>query len=240
MITLKEKAGTTGRATLEIHKTFFPAAIGQSGTVFLAVLALILPGGPDVSAQGATNSQPKRVLMLFSESKDVPGNIMLEQAVRTEMQRASTNRIEFSSEYLDAGHYSDKEHFRVFQDYIGRKYAGQNLDLILAFPSQDYLLAGELPDALFPVVPVVFVAVNEQEVPPVIPPAFLSAQGSATKKGTPWNKPRRFRACPELAGSMNRPNFQLPAIGVVEAATDFVCASAGAILFTTFTPLTSS
>jgi signal transduction histidine kinase len=106
--------------------------------------------------------------MIFNESKDVPGNILLEQAVRSEMQRAGTNRIEFLTEYLDASHFSDKEHFRVFQDYLGKKYAGQNLDLIMAFPSRDYRLAGELPDALFPDVPVVFVAVNEMEVPQTI------------------------------------------------------------------------
>jgi signal transduction histidine kinase len=134
----------------------------------LVVFVLNFFGRPDCLAQSAAgleNSRPKRVLMLFGESKDVPGNIMQEQAVRTEMQKGSTNRIEFSSEYLDASHFSDKEHFRLFQNYLGKKYAGQNLDLIISFPSRDYRLAGELPDALFPDVPVIFVAVNEQEVP---------------------------------------------------------------------------
>lgn len=119
-------------------------------------------------AQKATDGGipgPKKVLMIFSESKDVPGNIMLEQAVRTEMQRVGTNGLEFSTEYLDASHFSDREHFRVFQDYLGKKYAAQKLDLIMAFPSRDYRLAGELPAALFPDVPVVFTAVNELEVP---------------------------------------------------------------------------
>lgn len=120
---------------------------------------------PAQTEPGQKSSQAKRVLMLFSEGKDVPGNIMLEQAVRAELQKASTNRIEFLAEYLDSSHFSGKEHVHVFQDYLGEKYAGQNLDLIIAFPSQDYTLAGELPDALFPDVPVVFVAVNELEVP---------------------------------------------------------------------------
>ena len=93
--------------------------------------------------------------MIFNESKDVAGNIVLEQAVRAEMQKNNTNRIEFLAEYLDASHFSDKEHFRVFQEYLGRKYSGQNLDLIMAFPSRDYRIVGELPDALFPDVPVV-------------------------------------------------------------------------------------
>ena len=106
--------------------------------------------------------------MIFNESKDVPGNIVLEQAVRSEMQKAGTGRIEFLTEYLDASHFSDKEHFRLFQDYIGKKYAGKKPDLIMSFPSRDYRLAGELPDALFPDVPVVFVAVNEIDVPQAI------------------------------------------------------------------------
>ena len=103
--------------------------------------------------------------MLFNESKDVPGSIVLEQAVRVELQKAVTNQLEFLPEYLDASHFSDKEHFRLFEDYLGKKYAGQKPDLIMAFPSRDYRLAGELPDAVFPDIPVVFVAVNEMEVP---------------------------------------------------------------------------
>jgi signal transduction histidine kinase len=118
-----------------------------------------------VNVTNLANSQPKRVLMLFSEAKDVPGNIMLEQAVKAEMLKDSTDPVVFSSEYLDASHFSGKEHFRVFQNYIGKKYTANDLDLVLAFPSQDYTLAGELPDALFPAVPVVFVAVNEMDAP---------------------------------------------------------------------------
>jgi len=136
--------------------------------VFLLVFVAAIFGTVRCLALNVTNlagSQPKRVLMLFSEAKDVPGNIMLEQAVKAEMLKASTNPVVFSSEYLDASHFSGKEHFRVFQNYIGKKYTANDLDLVLAFPSQDYTLAGELPDALFPAVPVVFVAVNEMDAP---------------------------------------------------------------------------
>jgi hypothetical protein len=37
----------------------------------------------------------KRVLMLFSEGKDLPVNVIVEQAAKTELQSHSTNRIEF-------------------------------------------------------------------------------------------------------------------------------------------------
>jgi signal transduction histidine kinase/ABC-type uncharacterized transport system substrate-binding protein len=142
----------------------------KTGKVLAAALAFgwICFGTSNSPAQAAINKPGSKiihVLMIFNESKDVPGNIVLEQVVREEMQQMITNRIEFSSEYLDASHFSDQEHFRLFQDYLGRKYAGQKLDLILVFPSRDYRLAGELPNALFPDVPVVFVAVNEMEAP---------------------------------------------------------------------------
>jgi signal transduction histidine kinase len=152
-------------------RQIFLPTVGRCGTILFAVLALILSVRPDCSAQNAVSQdgfKPKRILMIFNEGKDVPGNIMLEQAARLEMQKDGTNRIEFLTEYLDASHFSDKEHFRLFQDYLGKKYAGQRLDLIMSFPSRDYKLAGELPDALFPDVPVVFVAVNEMDVPEAI------------------------------------------------------------------------
>jgi signal transduction histidine kinase len=153
---------------LNFTQRFFPLAVRRAGTVFFAVIALSLFDRQDCLGQsviGKGNSQPKRVLMLFSGGRDGPGYIMLEQAVQAEMQKAGANRIVFLTEYLDARHFSDKKYFQLFQDYLGKKYAGQNLDLVMVFPSQDYTLAGRLPDALIPHVPVVFVTVNEQEVP---------------------------------------------------------------------------
>ena len=148
-------------------RNYYMPGLGRSWAGVFIALALILSGLPGLTQNvtGQENSRPKRILMIFNEGKDVPGNIVLEQAVREEIQKGLTNRIEFLAEYLDASHFSDAEHFRVFQDYLGKKYAGQKLDLIMAFPSRDYRLAGELPDALFPDVPVVFVAINELEVP---------------------------------------------------------------------------
>jgi len=153
---------------LNFTRRLFSLAIRPPRPVFLAFLGLTIFIRQDAPAQAAASrdgSRLERVLMIFNESKDVLGNIVLEQVVRAEMQKAASNRIEFLTEYLDASHFSDKEHFRLFQDYLGRKYAGQKLDLIMAFPSRDYRLAGELPEALFSDVPVVFVAVNEIEVP---------------------------------------------------------------------------
>ena len=120
---------------------------------------------PAQTAPDGESSETKRVLMIFREGKDLPGNVMLEQAVRAEMQKLSTNQIEFFVENLDARHFSDEGHYLLFQDYLGRKYAEKNPDLLMVFPSRDFTLAEELPAAVFPGLPVVFVMANEMEVP---------------------------------------------------------------------------
>lgn len=103
----------------------------------------------------------KRVLMLFSEAKDLPGNVLMDEGVRNEMQVNSTNRIEFFSESMDASHFSDPAHYKLFGDYINRKYAGQKIDLLMMFMARDLMLARVMETALPTNIPSVFVAIND-------------------------------------------------------------------------------
>ena len=170
-IYLKPEISTLGWTALNFKRHFFLSAGRRPGIVVFAVLALTFFSRLDGAAQsenGGPNSRPKRVLVLFNEGRDAPGNITLQQAVQAELQKLSTNQIEFFAEHLYARHFSDKENYQLFQDYLGKKYAGKNLDLIIVFPAGDYSLAGALPEKLFPDVPVVFLTVNELEVPAAI------------------------------------------------------------------------
>ena len=58
--------------------------------------------------------------------------------------------------------------------------------LIMAFPSGNYNLAGALPEALFPDVPVVFVSVNELEVPYAISKLGVTGIVHATTFEAHW------------------------------------------------------
>jgi hypothetical protein len=135
---------------LNFTRHLFSLAIRRPKPVILVVLVLNLFSGLDCLAQSAGNLEsfrPRRVLMLFREARDRPGSIMLEQSIRAAMQKAGTNRIEFLTENLDASHFSDQTHFHMFEDYLGKKYAGEKIDLILAFSSGDYWLAEEFPSS---------------------------------------------------------------------------------------------
>lgn len=103
--------------------------------------------------------------MLFSAAKELPGVVMMEQSFRAELEKRSTNRIDFFAEHLDASRFSGMGQYRLFLDYLGEKYAGQNLDLVMAFSARDFSMAGDLPTTIFPEQPFVFVAVNELDVP---------------------------------------------------------------------------
>ena len=121
-------------------------------------------GAQNVALQ--PSALPKRVLFLFGDAKDTVGILTLEQAVRAELQKNTTNRWEFFSESLDITHFSDEQHIAEFKRFLRSRYNETNLDLVVAFPMQrQYRTAGELPDELFPKVPVVFVTINEMEIP---------------------------------------------------------------------------
>ena len=153
---------------LKTQKTISALAV-RRGIFLLLVLLWSWMSQRHVFAQNLPvhpGERPKRVLMLFGDAKDSAGILTLEQAVRAELQKDATHRLEFFSESLDVTHFADEQHIAEFKHFLRSRYNDTNLDLVVAFPIQrNYRTAGELPDELFPKVPVVFVSINEMEIP---------------------------------------------------------------------------
>jgi len=153
---------------LKTKKTISALAV-RRGIFLLLVLLWSWMSQRHVFAQNLPvhpGARPKRVLMLFGDAKDSAGILTLEQAVRAELQKDATHRLEFFSESLDVTHFADEQHIAEFKHFLRSRYNETNLDLVVAFPIQrNYRTAGELPDELFPKVPVVFVSINEMEIP---------------------------------------------------------------------------
>lgn len=115
-------------------------------------------------AGGADQERAKRVLMLFSENKFLPGNALVEQAAKKVLEQ-SGHPLEFYAEYLDTSRFSSRNHYQLFREYLQEKYGPQPPDLILAFLTTQFELAGQLPAELFPKAPVVFGALTEDKIP---------------------------------------------------------------------------
>ncbi len=128
-------------------------------------LCLLAPAGRAQSAGDTGGPRPQRVLLVFSESRDLPGNVLMEQSVRAEMLSHGTNHIEFFTESMDAAHFPSPVYYRLFGDYIRDKYAGQRLDLVMLFMARNYRLASELSTVPDPSVPRVYVVVNDLDLP---------------------------------------------------------------------------
>jgi signal transduction histidine kinase len=105
----------------------------------------------------------KRVLMLFSEARDLPGNVLMDAGVREEMLANDTNRIEFFAESMDASQFPDPAHYKLFGEYIKSKYAGQKIDLVMMFMARDLMLARVMETALPTNIPSVFVVINDMD-----------------------------------------------------------------------------
>ena len=129
------------------------------GCFWLAVVWLAL------ASSGWAQEPVKKILMVFSESRDLPGNAMMEQALRAEMNKDCTNRLDFYVENLEFSRFSDENHARLFREFLQEKYEGEHLDLVVAFMGSDFNLTNELPDKVFAGIPVIFVAVSELDIP---------------------------------------------------------------------------
>lgn len=110
-------------------------------------------------------ASPKRVLMVFREDSQVPATRMMEQAIREKLRDPGPDGVEFYTEYLDTSRFADETHYRLFREYLREKYSGRRPDVILTVLTPAYDVAGAGPAELIPGVPVVFVAVNDRDLP---------------------------------------------------------------------------
>lgn len=151
-------------------KHFFSTA--GTGAVWLGraliVFYLMILGVPKGGAQTTNNAgtaPTKHVLLIFSEARDLPGNVLMEQAVRQEMLSGSTNNIEFFTESLDTSRFPNPEYYQIFGEYIRNKYSGQKLDLVMMFMARNFALAHAMDTVLATNIPAVFVVLNDLDVP---------------------------------------------------------------------------
>ena len=138
--------------------------------VLVVVILWLAAAGAGFAQEPVKNefAPAKKILLVFSESRDLPGNAMMEQALRAEMSEECTNRLDFFVENLEFSRFSDEDHARAFREFLRQKYAGQNLDLIVAFMGANFNLTDDLSGRVFAGIPVVFVAVSELEIPPTL------------------------------------------------------------------------
>lgn len=134
----------------------------------LVVLCLLVVSLVSV-VKGQHSPETKKVLVLYWDTKDFPGNISFDQGFQAGMRSEPSNEWELFSEYLDTTRFPGEHQEELLRDYLREKYAKQKIDAVVAVPDRALDFLVRYRSDLFSNSPIVFVAVRRP------PPEVLAA-----------------------------------------------------------------
>ena len=127
------------------------------GFVILIVLTGLLLQRPV-----AAEPPPKRaVLVLDQSSAGLPFNTAVTSAIRSTINAGSKSPTSFYSEHLDANRFFGPEYENDFVQFLKAKYRGTHIDVVIVFGVSALDFIGRRREQLWPWVPVVFAAIDE-------------------------------------------------------------------------------
>jgi signal transduction histidine kinase len=153
------------RADAESAKAWFHGAVATA----LCLLVIHLPrpccAAGSRASSSSTQQRTKLVVVLYPEAYNgSPGSTLVDQGIRSAFSHGSREQIEVHNEYLDVSRFANAAYQQDLADFLRRKYADRKVDLVIAGLSSALDFAIRYRDRIFANVPIVFVAVDEQEV----------------------------------------------------------------------------
>ena len=129
-------------------------------TRFLLTCCVILQIVLVVSAQAAGT---KRVVVVYWDNKDFPGNLRFDEAFQSQL-RSLSGDVEYYPEYFESSRFPGEQYELSFSRYLREKYAELPIDVVVASadPALNFLV--KYRKDVFPNAPIVFVANNPQDV----------------------------------------------------------------------------
>lgn len=106
-------------------------------------------------AQAAT---PKRVVVLYWDNKDFPGNIRFEESFKTRLQLPQRQDVEYFPEYFELSRFPEEKHILSFRDYLEAKYTNRTVDVVVASADGPLNFLLKYRADIFPNSSIVFVA----------------------------------------------------------------------------------
>src|SRR6266436_5846494 len=125
------------------------------GATMLLILNLV-----GTSAGGQSPAPSQRVLMLYSDERLLPANIIMDEAIRAAFAVGTKNRVEFYSEFLDVARFPGEEQQQRQRDFFRDKYRERPPDLVIAVSGGALVFLAEHRGELFAGVPIVYCSVT--------------------------------------------------------------------------------
>jgi len=123
-------------------------------------VALLLVLVTLLASVASAQDTPKKVLVLYWESKDFVGNISFDKGLQAGLLADPSSKVELFSEYLDTTRFPGDKQSELLHDYLREKYANQKIDVVIATPDPALNFLLKYRTDLFPESPIIFVAVE--------------------------------------------------------------------------------
>jgi PAS domain S-box-containing protein len=107
----------------------------------------------------------QRVLVLYSDERLLPANVIFDHSFRTNIQADANTHFEFHSEFLDVSRFSREAQQENQRDFLREKYRDYPPDLIVAVSASAVAFLIKYRASLFTEVPVVYLT-WQGEAPP--------------------------------------------------------------------------
>jgi hypothetical protein len=117
------------------------------------------------SAAGQAPAAGQRVLILYSDERLLPANIIMDEAIRTAFAGGTKNRVEFYSEFLDVARFPGDEQQQRQRNFFRDKYRERPPNLVIAVSGGALVFLSEHRDELFAGVPTVYCSVTADPHP---------------------------------------------------------------------------
>jgi signal transduction histidine kinase len=134
----------------------------------LALSALLLSCPCSSATPGAASATPgtvRTVLVLLQENTPgAPGTAQLHQGLRTTFAAGSREHVQLLFEPLSISRFADDGGRELLVDFLRQKYAKQKIDVVVPVLAASLDFALEYRERLFPGVPIVFAALDDEEV----------------------------------------------------------------------------
>jgi signal transduction histidine kinase len=130
----------------------------RSGKLAIAIVGLAV-----LCLAGTAQAQDvqRKVLVLYSTGRDAAISVTGELELPRILDKGLDRRLDYHSEYVDAGRFPDPAYQAGFRDFLRLKYTGLRLDLVIGVLDVSIQFLEKYRAELFPDTPVVFFARTE-------------------------------------------------------------------------------
>src|SRR5258708_20220959 len=122
----------------------------------LGATMLLILNLAGTSAAGQAPAPGQRVLMLYSDERLLPANIIMDEAIRVAFAVGTKNRVEFYSEFLDVARFPGEEQQWRKRNFFRDKYRERPPDLGIAVSGGALVFLVDRRSALFAGAPIVY------------------------------------------------------------------------------------